>query len=190
MRSRIGQIRFDSSRQPNGTFDWPTVSVVPASNFHAARSNGRGSGSPRLPARGGRRVPAVSCPPSTCRPGCWCSGGPRRAAPGGSGWRETRLALLGNYLEGVKGTLFRQTQFAEFELRSYVDLVAFRLRAVALAMPPLYWLPFAGRRRPTASSCLRRITTTSAKEATQLFITVLMMMGPERLLLLNLLKHL
>lgn len=28
---------------------------------------------------------------------------------------KTRLALLGNYLEGAKGTLFRQTQFAEFE---------------------------------------------------------------------------
>ena len=30
---------------------------------------------------------------------------------------KARLALLGNYLEGVKGTVFRQTQFAEFELR-------------------------------------------------------------------------
>ncbi|GJQ21091.1 MAG: oligoendopeptidase F [Bacteroidia bacterium] len=30
---------------------------------------------------------------------------------------ETRLSLLGNYLEGIKGTVFRQTQFAEFELR-------------------------------------------------------------------------
>lgn len=29
---------------------------------------------------------------------------------------NTRLAILGNYLEGAKGTLFRQTQFAEFEL--------------------------------------------------------------------------
>jgi oligoendopeptidase F len=28
----------------------------------------------------------------------------------------TRLSLLGSYLEGVKGTLFRQAQFAEFEL--------------------------------------------------------------------------
>ncbi len=28
---------------------------------------------------------------------------------------QTRLAILGNYLEGAKGTLFRQTQFAEFE---------------------------------------------------------------------------
>lgn len=27
-----------------------------------------------------------------------------------------RLSILGNYLEGAKGTLFRQTQFAEFEL--------------------------------------------------------------------------
>lgn len=31
----------------------------------------------------------------------------------------TRLALLGNYLEGIKGTVFRQTQFAEFELRAH-----------------------------------------------------------------------
>jgi oligoendopeptidase F len=30
---------------------------------------------------------------------------------------ETRLSLLGNYLEGIKGTVFRQTQFAEFELK-------------------------------------------------------------------------
>lgn len=29
---------------------------------------------------------------------------------------NVRLAILGNYLEGAKGTLFRQTQFAEFEL--------------------------------------------------------------------------
>jgi oligoendopeptidase F len=28
-----------------------------------------------------------------------------------------RLSLLGNYLEGFKGTVFRQTQFSEFELR-------------------------------------------------------------------------
>jgi len=31
--------------------------------------------------------------------------------------KEERLALLGNYLDGFKGTLFRQTQFAEFELK-------------------------------------------------------------------------
>ena len=29
------------------------------------------------------------------------------------------LSLLGNYLEGIKGTVFRQTQFAEFELRMH-----------------------------------------------------------------------
>ena len=29
----------------------------------------------------------------------------------------TRLSLLGNYLEGIKATVFRQTQFAEFEMR-------------------------------------------------------------------------
>jgi oligoendopeptidase F len=32
---------------------------------------------------------------------------------------ETRLVLLGNYLENIKGTVFRQTQFAEFELRMH-----------------------------------------------------------------------
>ena len=31
--------------------------------------------------------------------------------------RDARLSLLGNYLENIKGTVFRQTQFAEFELR-------------------------------------------------------------------------
>jgi oligoendopeptidase F len=30
---------------------------------------------------------------------------------------DARLSLLGNYLENIKGTLFRQGQFAEFELR-------------------------------------------------------------------------
>ena len=29
---------------------------------------------------------------------------------------DTRLALLGNYLDGLRATLFRQTQFADFEL--------------------------------------------------------------------------
>jgi oligoendopeptidase F len=29
---------------------------------------------------------------------------------------KVRLSLLGSYLEGIKGTVFRQTQFAEFEL--------------------------------------------------------------------------
>jgi oligoendopeptidase F len=32
---------------------------------------------------------------------------------------STRLSLLGNYLENIKGTVFRQTQFAEFELRMH-----------------------------------------------------------------------
>jgi oligoendopeptidase F len=30
---------------------------------------------------------------------------------------DTRLSLLMNYLDGIKGTVFRQTQFAEYELR-------------------------------------------------------------------------
>jgi oligoendopeptidase F len=32
---------------------------------------------------------------------------------------DTRLSLLGNYLENIKATVFRQTQFAEFELRMH-----------------------------------------------------------------------
>jgi oligoendopeptidase F len=32
---------------------------------------------------------------------------------------ETRLALLGNYLENIRVTMFRQTQLAEFELRMH-----------------------------------------------------------------------
>jgi oligoendopeptidase F len=32
---------------------------------------------------------------------------------------KTRLSLLGSYLENIKGTVFRQTQFAEFELRAH-----------------------------------------------------------------------
>jgi len=33
--------------------------------------------------------------------------------------RGARLSVLGNYLENIKGTVFRQTQFAEFELRAH-----------------------------------------------------------------------
>jgi oligoendopeptidase F len=32
---------------------------------------------------------------------------------------DARLSLLGSYLENIKGTVFRQTQFAEFELRMH-----------------------------------------------------------------------
>ncbi len=32
---------------------------------------------------------------------------------------DARLSLLGSYLEGIKATVFRQTQFAEFELRMH-----------------------------------------------------------------------
>jgi oligoendopeptidase F len=32
---------------------------------------------------------------------------------------DTRLSILGSYLENIKGTVFRQTQFAEFELRMH-----------------------------------------------------------------------
>ena len=33
--------------------------------------------------------------------------------------KPTRLSLLGNYLENIKATVFRQTQFAEYELRMH-----------------------------------------------------------------------
>jgi len=33
--------------------------------------------------------------------------------------RNARLSILGNYLENIKATVFRQTQFAEFELRMH-----------------------------------------------------------------------
>jgi oligoendopeptidase F len=36
---------------------------------------------------------------------------------------DAKLAILGNYLEGIKGTVFRQTKFAEFELRMH-EMVA------------------------------------------------------------------
>jgi oligoendopeptidase F len=36
---------------------------------------------------------------------------------------DAKLAILGNYLEGIKGTVFRQTGFAEFELRMH-EMVA------------------------------------------------------------------
>jgi oligoendopeptidase F len=32
---------------------------------------------------------------------------------------DARLSLLGSYLENIKGTVFRQTQFAEFEMRMH-----------------------------------------------------------------------
>ena len=32
---------------------------------------------------------------------------------------DVRLSLLMNHLDGIKGTVFRQTQFAEFELRMH-----------------------------------------------------------------------
>jgi oligoendopeptidase F len=37
---------------------------------------------------------------------------------------DPRLAILGNYLENIKGTVFRQTQFAEFELRMHERLAS------------------------------------------------------------------
>ena len=50
---------------------------------------------------------------------------------------DTRLALLGSYLENAKGTVFRQTQFAEFELRMH-DMAAKGQPITGKAMADLY----------------------------------------------------
>ena len=50
---------------------------------------------------------------------------------------DTRLALLGNYLENIKGTMFRQTQFAEFELRMH-EMGAKRQPITGDALAALY----------------------------------------------------
>ncbi len=50
---------------------------------------------------------------------------------------DTRLALLGSYLENAKGTVFRQTQFAEFELRMH-EMAAKGQPITGKAMADLY----------------------------------------------------
>ena len=50
---------------------------------------------------------------------------------------DTRLALLGTYLENAKGTVFRQTQFAEFEMRMH-DMAAKGEPITGDAMAKLY----------------------------------------------------
>lgn len=50
---------------------------------------------------------------------------------------STRLALLGNYLENIKGTVFRQTQFAEFELKAH-QMVESGQPATGPALAKLY----------------------------------------------------
>jgi oligoendopeptidase F len=49
----------------------------------------------------------------------------------------TKLSLLGNYLEGIKSTVFRQTQFAEFELRMH-EMVAKGQALTGEALDGLY----------------------------------------------------
>ena len=49
----------------------------------------------------------------------------------------TRLSLLGNYLENIKATVFRQTQFAEFELRMH-ELAEKRQPITGDALAKLY----------------------------------------------------
>ncbi len=50
---------------------------------------------------------------------------------------DTRLAILGNYLENIKGTVFRQTQFAEFELRLH-EMAARGTPLTGAALADLY----------------------------------------------------
>jgi oligoendopeptidase F len=50
---------------------------------------------------------------------------------------DTRLALLGSYLENAKGTVFRQAQFAEFELRMH-EMAAKGEPITGQAMAKLY----------------------------------------------------
>jgi oligoendopeptidase F len=50
---------------------------------------------------------------------------------------DVRLALLGSYLENAKGTVFRQTQFAEFEMRMH-EMAAKGQPVTGDAMAKLY----------------------------------------------------
>jgi len=50
---------------------------------------------------------------------------------------DARLALLGSYLENAKGTVFRQTQFAEFEMRMH-EMAAKGQPVTGDAMAKLY----------------------------------------------------
>ena len=52
---------------------------------------------------------------------------------------DTRLSLLGNYLENIKGTVFRQTQFAEFELRMHEMAAEGRADHRRRARPSCTW---------------------------------------------------
>ena len=71
----------------------------------------------------------------------------------------TKLSLLGNYLENIKGTVFRQTQFAEFELRDARDgregRAAHRRRAVEA-------LRSRSRRSTTATTRASASSTTTS----------------------------
>jgi oligoendopeptidase F len=50
---------------------------------------------------------------------------------------DQRLSLLGNYLENIKGTVFRQAQFAEFELRMH-EMAAKGQPVTGAALSKLY----------------------------------------------------
>lgn len=50
---------------------------------------------------------------------------------------DVRLSLLMNYLDGIKGTVFRQTQFAEFELRMH-EMVEQRKPVTGDSLTELY----------------------------------------------------
>src|SRR5262249_28647467 len=50
---------------------------------------------------------------------------------------DARLSLLGNYLENIKGTVFRQAQFAEFEVRMH-EMAAKGQPVTGAALAKLY----------------------------------------------------
>ena len=66
----------------------------------------------------------------------------------------TRLSLLGNYLEGIKATVFRQTQFAEFELRMHEMAREAASRSPATRWRSCIWTSPAGTTATTRGICI------------------------------------
>ncbi len=67
---------------------------------------------------------------------------------------DARLALLGSYLENAKGTVFRQTQFAEFEMRMH-EMAAKGQPITGDAMAKLYLEITRKYLRPRSEGCDR-----------------------------------
>ena len=92
---------------------------------------------------------------------------------------DTRLSLLGNYLENIKGTVFRQTQFAEFELRMHEmaekgqPITGDALAKLYLDITQEVLRPRSGRLRsstttsPTSGASSRTSTATSTSSSTR-----------------------